>query len=342
MSVMSHRVLVIGHADADGYIIAEQTRRNLAQVKSFDVDVVVDPRRTKDHKAWLNLDQLNEIDRADYVFFVDLMFAPATYAAEARALTDFVRRKPKKRFFLVDHHPLPLQRLEMADNLRAVYRSDVAECAIGPLTGMMVVAALCEPQPSEVAKNIKEPLLEDLAKGMKRAAAPGGPLDGKKLSALLRADCWDAFLELGRDDAKFHRLPRGRRPSDAPQSKVMMTLERAASDLLAHRPPKSTSKVRMNMAYDVASAELSYDTGRAVLQKNAPSSPKDLGVIATLLEVAALSLTTEQGKIFTIDDLIREVQEIGGEDAKFDKNDVKIVLHKAGFLKKVAGGYQLR
>jgi hypothetical protein len=96
---MSHRVVVIGHADADGYIIAEQTRRNLAQVKSFDVDVVVDPRRTKDHKAWLNLDQLNEIDRADYVFFVDLMFAPATYAAEARALTDFVRRQPKKSFF---------------------------------------------------------------------------------------------------------------------------------------------------------------------------------------------------------------------------------------------------
>ena len=88
------------------------------------------------------------------------------------------------------------------------------------------------------------------------------------------------------------------------------------------------------MAYDVASAELSYDTGRAVLKKNAPSSPKDLGVIATLLEVAALSLTTEQGKIFTIDDLIREAQEIGGDDAKFDKNDVKIVLHKASFLKK--------
>ena len=53
---MSNRALVIGHADADGYIIAEQTRRNLAEVKSFEVDVVVDPHRTKDHKTWLNLD----------------------------------------------------------------------------------------------------------------------------------------------------------------------------------------------------------------------------------------------------------------------------------------------
>lgn len=96
------------------------------------------------------------------------------------------------------------------------------------------------------------------------------------------------------------------------------------------------------MAADVATTELAYDTGRAILQRNAPSSPKDLGAIATLLEVAALSLTTELGKIITIDDLIREAQEIGGKDAKFDENDVKIVLHKVGFLKKVAGGYQLR
>ncbi len=339
---MSHRILVIGHADADGYIIAEQTRRNLAQVKSFDVDVVVDPRRTNDHKTWLKLDQLSEIERADYVFFVDLMFAPATYAAEARALTDFARSNPQKRFFLVDHHPLPLQRLETADNLRAVYRSDVAECAIGPRTGMMVVAALCEPQPSAVAKSVKEPLHEDLAKGMKRAAAQGGPLDGEKLSALLRADCWDALLKLGRDSAEFHRLPRGRRPLNAPKSKVMTELERKATDLLAHPSLTSESRARMTMAYDVAGAELAYDTGRPVLQKNAPTSPKDLGAIATLLEIAALSLTTEPGKVFTIDDLIRVAQEIGGDDAKFDKNDVKIVLHKAGFVKKVAGGYQLR
>ena len=96
------------------------------------------------------------------------------------------------------------------------------------------------------------------------------------------------------------------------------------------------------MAADVATTALAYDTGRPVLQKNAPSSPKDLGAIATLLEVAALSLTTELGKVLTIDQLIQEAQEIGGEDAMFDENDVKIVLHKVGFLKKVAGGYQLR
>ncbi len=339
---MSQRVVVIGHADADGYIIAEQTRRNLAQVKSFDVNVVVDPHRTKDHNTWLHLDQFNEIDSADYVFFVDLMFAPNTYATEAQALTDFVQSKPQKKFFLVDHHPLPLSRLEAADNLRMVYRSDVAECAIGPRTGMMFVAALCEPQPSEVAKSVKEPLLRDLAKGMRRAAVLGGPLEGERLSVLLRADRWDGLLDLSLDDQKFHPMPRGRRPKDAPLSKAMKSLKQDASDLLAQRPRELKLKARTQMAADVATTELAYDTGRAILQRNAPSSPKDLGAIATLLEVAALSLTTELGKIITIDDLIREAQEIGGKDAKFDENDVKIVLHKVGFLKKVAGGYQLR
>ena len=338
---MSQRVVVIGHADADGYIIAEQTRRNLARVKSFDVEVVVDPNRTKDHKTWQNLDQINEIDRADYVFFVDLMFAPNTYAAEARALTDFVQSKPQKKFFLVDHHPLPLSRLEAADNLRVIYRSDVAECAIGPRTGMMAVAALCEPQPSP-AKSIKEPLLRELAKGMRRAAVLGGPLEGEKLSVLLRADRWDGLLELSLDDQKYHPMPRGRRPKNAPLSKAMKSLEKYASDLLARHPRELKLKARTQMAADVATTELAYDTGRPILQKNTPSSPKDLGVIATLLEVAALSLTTEPGKIFTIDDLIREVLEIGGQDAKFDKNDVAIVLRKAGFVNKVAGGYQLR
>ena len=193
-----------------------------------------------------------------------------------------------------------------------------------------------------MAKNVKETLHIELAKGMKRAAALGGPLEGKKLSALLRADRWDALLELGRDDPELHRLPRGRRPKNAPQSKVMKSVEQDASDLLAQLPRESKSKARIQMASDVARTELAYDTGRPVLQRNASASAKDLGVIVTLLEVAALSLTTEEGKVFTVADLIREAREIGGDDAQFDENDIKIVLHKSGFVKKVAGGYQLR
>ncbi|HEV2263624.1 MAG TPA: hypothetical protein VGR79_03720 [Stellaceae bacterium] len=342
---MTHQVLVIGHADADGHLIAEQTRRNLAKVRSFDVSVVVDPARTLNHTAWMHLDRIPEIDRAEYVFFVDMMFAPSTYAEEARALTDFARSRPAKRFFLIDHHPLPLQRLEAADNLRVAYRADVAECAIGPRTGMMVVAALCEPQPSDVARTVKEPVHVELAKGMKRAAAPGGPLPGEKLSALLKADRWDDLLKLSRDDAQFHYLPRGRRPHGSPQSKTLKALEREASDLLVHTSAaKSKPKVRTPMAYDanIGSEQLSYDTGRPVLQRNMPPSPKDLGVIATLLEVAALSLTTAPGKVFTLEELVREARNFGGPNVDLDEKDVKIVLLKQSFVQKVAGGYTLK
>jgi hypothetical protein len=127
-----HQVLVIGHADADGHLIAEQVRRNLASVESFAVKVVVDPQRTQGHRSWLKLDAFPEIASADYVFFVDLMFAPDSYTEEAAALTRFASAWPDKRFFLIDHHPLPLRLLQAAPNLRVAYRPDVCECAIGP------------------------------------------------------------------------------------------------------------------------------------------------------------------------------------------------------------------
>src|SRR6266851_6075700 len=129
---MKHQALVISHSDADGYLIAEQVRRNLALTDIFVLTVVVDPERTRDHKAWLKLDQFPEVDNAEFVFFVDMMFAPGTFDKEANALVEYVNGYPDKRFFLIDHHPLPLRRLNRAKNLRMSYRPDVFECAIGP------------------------------------------------------------------------------------------------------------------------------------------------------------------------------------------------------------------
>ena len=62
---MTQRVLVVGHSDVDGHLIAEQIGRNLSLVLKSKVDVVVDPERTKDHKAWLHLELLHEVDGAD-------------------------------------------------------------------------------------------------------------------------------------------------------------------------------------------------------------------------------------------------------------------------------------
>ncbi|HEV2678135.1 MAG TPA: hypothetical protein VGV37_26645 [Aliidongia sp.] len=347
---MTQRVVVIGHADADGHLIAEQVRRNLELIESFDVTAIVDPARTKDHKAWMQLESFKEIDDADLVFFVDIMFAPATFDSEASALVDFVRERPEKKFFLIDHHPLPLRRLGLADNLHAMYRPDVFECAIGPRSGMMIVAALCEGQGPNVAE-IKQPFHDVLARGIRRAAALGGELPGAKLLALLQSDRWDALSLLANDDAEYHRLPRGRRPSGQPWSSAMTAVNQAAETLLAGDKPQDNIRNmiqlesgRTDMAYDLDIAAERFDLhdGRRV-RGNSRMHSKDLEAIVTLLEIAALSLTVTPESTFTIDELVEEARKFAGTEIDLSELDVKIVLKKSGFLIKIGGReYRLR
>ena len=345
---MKQSILVVGHADADGHLIAEQTRRNLANINTFDVTVVVDPVRTKDHRAWTTLDTITEIDDANIIFFVDMMFAPASFFDEAEALVEFVGDFPDKEFFLIDHHPLPLRRLDGPENLRVLYRPEVFDCVIGPRSGMMVVAALCEGQRANVA-DIVEPFHETLALGMRRAAALGGDLPGEKLLSLLKSDCWAGLLELGRDDRELHRLPRGRRPLNQPRSKALRLLEEAADELLAGGSGRTSHSSRVkqgrsSMSYDVdvGQERFSHETGHRVRVTNVPTLTSDLEKIITLLEVAALSLTTRPGETFTRAELIREARRFGGDEIELDDQDINIVLTKQSFLRKAGGELCLR
>jgi hypothetical protein len=336
---VKHQVLVVSHADADGHVIAEQVRRNLSAVPTFEVTTIVDPTRTKDHRTWLHLDSIPEIEANEYVFFVDLMFAPASFVDEVTALLAFVRARPQKRFFVLDHHPLPLRRLATAPNVRAVYREDVLDCAFG-LTSepseLMIIAALCESQPTR-AHAIKTPLQSDIAKGVRRAAALGGSLPGEKLSALLRFNCWDALVELGREDSKLHRLPRGRRPSGDPPSKTLRKLDRTASELLA-RTRASKESAQKSAKEDLVSYDVEVVVGHAPPKVQIKQAlPKDLEAIVMALELAALYLTTEPGAEFTAAELIAEAKKIGGDKFVIEEGDIKNVLGKAGFLKKVPG-----
>lgn len=338
-----HQAVIISHSDADGHLIAEQVRRNLSLTGLFDLDVVVDPARTRDHKAWLKLNSIKEIDDAKFVFSVDLMFSPGSFDLEARALVDFISDRQDKRFFLIDHHPLPLRRLQQANNLRMAYRPDVFECAIGPRSGMMVVAAICEHQDSQVA-DIKTAVHETLAIGVRRAAAEGGPLPGDKLLALLKADRWDAILRLGKDDPTHHRLPRGRRSRNEPIPVTLASLEKEADGLLLmHQEDAAQLHGRSAMSYDtdVGQERFSVESGRRARETN-PSRARDLEAIVTLLEVAALSLTAEPGQTFTVEQLIAEARDIAGEDVLL--RDVKIVLEKGKttFLRRVGKEFCLK
>ena len=352
---MRRQVLIIGHADADGHLIVEQTRRNLALLPCFDVTTIVDPARTKDHKVWHKLREFPQIEAADIVFFVDMMFSPVSFAAEAQALVDFVQSHHHKRFFLIDHHPIPFRRMGRATNLRAAYRPEVFECTFGPRSGLMVVAALCEKQGSQVS-DIKKPEHELLAIGVRRAAALGGPLPGEKLLALMHADRWDALSELGRDSREFHRLPRGLRPAKDRWSDTLLELNEIAALLLTEvngyesRSPSVTKTGETAMPYDVDALQ-NFDIGSERFQRgvslgeqrsNAPTDPHDLESIVTLLEVAALSLTAEPDAAFTYNELLREAQELCGDELEIDERDVKIVLGKASFLRKSGSEYRLK
>ena len=336
---MKQSVLVIGHADADGHLITEQVRRNLSLLNCFDVKAIVDPNRTQDHKVWNRLDGLTEIEDADIVFFVDLMFAPMSFDAEAQALVSFVNRHDGKRFFLLDHHPLPLRHLSAADNLRVIYRPDVFECAIGPRSGMMVVAALCERQAPKVS-DITKPIHKDLAVAMRRAAALGDVLPGERLLTLLQFDCWSALAELAGEDSSLHYLPRGRRPLNRPRSEALKQLDETAEELMSGfaRAPQSHrhSGEAENMSYDVGIAQEKFtiESGRRTRVRNEHAHSRDLETIVTALEVAALSLTTSPGATFTRDRLISEARDLVGDNIELHEEDIGIVLKKQSFLKR--------
>jgi hypothetical protein len=324
-------VLVVSHADADGHVIAEQVSRNCRRA-GFDVNTVVDPSRTKDHKTWTKLEGITEIEDAEIVLFVDLMFAPSSYAAEAQALVDFAVQRPQKRFFVLDHHPVPKRLLERAANLHSAYRRDVVDCTFGTPSWLMGIAALLEKQPTRV-REVAGEHHRLLAEGIRRAAAPGGGLAGPKLLALLRAECWDALVALGRDERSHHRLPRGRRPRVWQPSAAMEELDALASRLLrpntVSRRGQPTQEGKTQMSYDLEFPVSSIASKADVVQMDG----SDLETIVILLELAAISLTSKPGDTFTNEQLLAEARELGGR-ATLESADVDIVLEKASFLKK--------
>jgi hypothetical protein len=86
--------------------------------------------------------------------------------------------------------------------------------------------------------------------------------------------------------------------------------------------------------------EISYHGGGRELRKDTSASSKDLGVIVTVLELAARSLTTKPGTKFTLEQLIHEAHRLS--DVQLDQKDLQIVLkvyqHKSQFSQKADCG----
>lgn len=56
------------------------------------------------------------------------------------------------------------------------------------------------------------------------------------------------------------------------------------------------------------------------------ANPKDLEVIVTMLEIAAIYLTPEVGSRFTREALFAQANEIAGPKLQLDERDLRIVL----------------
>ena len=101
---MTKRAMVLGHADADGYLASEQTRENLEKEGLRVVDVVVDPEITSNYNFWERGFQDVDLREADFVVVVDIMLNPRAPAISFDAMTRRVRSEPATEFVVIDHH----------------------------------------------------------------------------------------------------------------------------------------------------------------------------------------------------------------------------------------------
>ena len=211
----NRRVLIVGHADADGHLATEQSRRNASRSGASRCDVFVDVKRTANYRIWRN--HLSEIPicSADTVVFVDLMFHPDDVVGSVNVLAELASENPEKQFIVIDHHPysgLPA----LSVNLSIWFTSAVYTCCFGPPSALMVVAAICDRDEEPVVAMIDE-TMRRRALGMERAAADH-TLAGNNLLRLLENDRWDLIEQLAEEPKDVHQRARGRRHSRQPLS----------------------------------------------------------------------------------------------------------------------------
>lgn len=224
--VKNCNVLIVGHADADGHLAAEQSRRNTLRSGARVCDVFVDAKRTAGYRIWRNYLTEIPIYKADTVVFVDLMFDPGNVSESVGALVNIARENPDKSFVVIDHHPvagLPA----LPPNLGIWFTPAVYTCCLGAPSDLMVVAAICDHDEEPVTAMIDE-TMRRRALGMGRATADPD-LRGEKLLRLLAADRWDLIEQLAEEPRDMHRRVRGRRYARQPLSPALEQARTAAA-----------------------------------------------------------------------------------------------------------------
>ena len=202
--------LVLGHADADGYLAAEQTRRNLTKA-NIRVSRVVVSRQTASFRFWEQSFPKMNLDEYHLVVSVDIAFSFKSPRDSLDAVIATCRSHPEILFIIIDHHPL-LKPNRQPSNLRLIDVNSVYECCLGaPSSELMAVASICDGGVVVSPKHVRRRHLKR-ALGLKRAVADSN-LAGDRLLALLRQRRWRILEALAEEPPEFHKIVRGRRSS---------------------------------------------------------------------------------------------------------------------------------
>jgi len=211
-------VLIVGHADADGHLATEQSRRNILDSGARSCRAFVDRKVTAGYRMWRNYLPDIPINGADTVLFVDLMLHPSDPGDSVRALASLAVDCPDKTFIVIDHHPM-LGLPALPDNAGIWFSPAVYTCCFGEPDWMMVVAAICDADEGPVAPMVNA-TMRHLALGVQRAAADS-MLSGDSLLRLLENDRWDIIEAIADEPPEFHRRARGRRVANQLPSKAL-------------------------------------------------------------------------------------------------------------------------
>lgn len=216
---MASSALIFAHADGDGHLAAEQTRRNLAEDGIDVLRIVVDPLKTRNWKFWFDHFQEADFGNAEHVYLVDLMLGGPDPEQAYRALLERVRREPDRQFHFVDHHPLK-GALDVPANLELRFVSSVFECCFGRPSELMLIASICDRDEAPVASMLSS-CHRRRALGINRAVTERTVLAGSALLHLLHHEHWEVFEQLADEPAEYHRTFYGNRVSKQPKSPLL-------------------------------------------------------------------------------------------------------------------------
>lgn len=228
-TVQGRDVLLIGHADGDGYLATEVSRRNALGAGARHCEVLIDPKVTGGYRIWDRYLDRIDLGAADMVIFVDLMLSYRDPRDSFDRLAALARREPARHFVLIDHHPvegLPTP----PDNLELRFTNRVYDCCWGDPDNeadMMLVASICDRDEAPVRDRITE-VHRRRAVGLSRAAADRSMLAGEPLRRLVETGAWELIEGIADEDRAMHRTVRGLRPKADPRSPAVLAAQRAA------------------------------------------------------------------------------------------------------------------